>query len=133
NKNAKREVISSIWNKEKSHIICFRHFAMHVTFALFGGNWYICINPTYICTSQGYRKSRFSEHYVTGKKALETNSTSLILSHNHPSGSLRPSQADENLTYKLKSAAAYFDIRILDHIIVSEEGYYSFADNGLIV
>ncbi len=64
------------------------------------------------------------------KKALETNSTSLILSHNHPSGSLRPSQADENLTYKLKNAAAYFDIRILDHIIVSEEGYYSFADDG---
>ncbi len=67
------------------------------------------------------------------KKALETNSTSLILSHNHPSGSLRPSQADENLTHKLKTAASYFDIRILDHIIVSEEGYYSFADNGLIV
>ena len=67
------------------------------------------------------------------KKALETGSTSLILSHNHPSGSLRPSQADENLTHKLKAAAAYFDIRILDHIIVSEEGYYSFADNGLIV
>ncbi len=67
------------------------------------------------------------------KKALETNSTSLILSHNHPSGSLRPSAADENLTSKLKAAAAYFDIRILDHIIVSEDGYYSFADNGLIV
>ncbi len=64
------------------------------------------------------------------KKALETNSTSLILSHNHPSGSLRPSQADENLTHKLKNAASYFDIRILDHIIVSEEGYYSFADDG---
>lgn len=64
------------------------------------------------------------------KKALETGSTSLILSHNHPSGSLRPSQADENLTHKIKNAAAYFDIRILDHIIVSEEGYYSFADDG---
>lgn len=73
NKNAKREVISSIWSKEKSHIICFRHFAMHVSFALFGGVWYICVNPTYVCTTNGYRKSRFSEHYVTGKKALETN------------------------------------------------------------
>jgi len=98
NKNAKREVISSIWNKEKSHIICFRHFAMHVTFALFGGNWYICINPTYICTSQGYRKSRFSEHYVTGKKALETNDAfyqnlrcwAWYLSPNYPSFSPYP-------------------------------------------
>lgn len=64
------------------------------------------------------------------KKAIEVEATSIILSHNHPSGSLRPSQADENLTHKVKSAAAYFDIRILDHIIVSDEGYYSFADDG---
>lgn len=64
------------------------------------------------------------------KKALEENAVSIILSHNHPSGSLRPSYADENLTYKIKAAAAFFDIKILDHIIVSEEGYYSFADEG---
>lgn len=81
NKNAKREVISTIWSKEKtvdgakvgSHIICFRHFAMDVSFAVFDNKWYACVNPTYICTTNGYRKSRFSEHYVTGKKALENN------------------------------------------------------------
>lgn len=81
NANAKREVISTIWSKEKvvdgakvgSHIICFRHFAMHVSFTVFDGSWYACVNPTYICTTNGYRKSRFSEHYVTGKKALENN------------------------------------------------------------
>ena len=66
------------------------------------------------------------------KKALEQDATSLVLSHNHPSGSLRPSRADEELTQKIKEAAKYFDIKILDHIIVSEEGYYSFADEGLL-
>lgn len=66
------------------------------------------------------------------KKALEHDATAIILCHNHPSGSLKPSRADEELTYKIKEAARYFDISILDHIIVSEEGYYSFADEGLL-
>jgi DNA repair protein RadC len=66
------------------------------------------------------------------KKALEHDATSIILCHNHPSGSLKPSKADEDLTYKIKEAARYFDIGILDHIIVSDEGYYSFADEGLL-
>ncbi len=64
--------------------------------------------------------------------ALEQNAVNLILCHNHPSGSLRPSRADEQLTAKIKEAASYLDIKVLDHIIVSEEGYYSFADEGLL-
>ncbi len=64
------------------------------------------------------------------KKALEEDAVSLILCHNHPSGNLRPSRADEELTSKIKHAARYFDINILDHIIVSTDGYYSFADEG---
>jgi DNA repair protein RadC len=64
------------------------------------------------------------------RKALEQNALGIILSHNHPSGNLRPSCADEELTYKVKEAAGIFDIKVLDHIIVSEEGYYSFADEG---
>jgi DNA repair protein RadC len=66
------------------------------------------------------------------KKALEENAVSLILCHNHPSGSLRPSKADEDLTFKIKEAAKYFDIKVIDHLIVSEDGYYSFADEGLL-
>jgi len=66
------------------------------------------------------------------KKALEEDATSIVLSHNHPSGSLKPSKADEELTKKIKEAAKYFDIKVIDHIIVSDEGYYSFADNGLM-
>jgi DNA repair protein RadC len=66
------------------------------------------------------------------KKALQEDAVSLILSHNHPSGSLQPSRADEELTRKIKEAAKYLDISVLDHIIVSEAGYFSFADEGII-
>jgi DNA repair protein RadC len=66
------------------------------------------------------------------KKALEEDATSIVLCHNHPSGNLHPSRADEELTKKIKEAAAYFDIKIIDHIIVSEEGFYSFADEGIL-
>jgi len=66
------------------------------------------------------------------KKALEKDATSIVLSHNHPSGNLMPSRADEEITRKIKQAAGYFDIQVIDHIIVSEEGYYSFADEGVI-
>ena len=66
------------------------------------------------------------------KKALEEDATSIVLCHNHPSGNLRPSRADEELTGKIREAARYFDIIVLDHIIVSEEGYFSFADEGIL-
>ena len=66
------------------------------------------------------------------RKALEYNAVNIILCHNHPSGNLKPSQADKDLTYKISEAAKFFDIDVNDHIIVSNEGYYSFADDGLI-
>ena len=64
--------------------------------------------------------------------AIKSLSVSIVLSHNHPSGNLKPSRADEELTLKIKEAANYHDINVLDHIIISSEGYYSFADEGLI-
>lgn len=64
--------------------------------------------------------------------ALKINAVSLILSHNHPSGHLKPSRQDEELTQKIKCAGAFLDIKVLDHLIVSSEGYYSFADEGLL-
>jgi DNA repair protein RadC len=66
------------------------------------------------------------------KKALEQNAVNIVLCHNHPSGSLKPSKADEHLTQKIKQAALLLDIGVLDHVIVSEDGYYSFADEGLL-
>ena len=64
--------------------------------------------------------------------ALKSNSCNIILSHNHPSGNLKPSKADEDLTNKIKQAGILLDIKVLDHIIVTSEGYYSFADEGLL-
>ncbi len=66
------------------------------------------------------------------KKAIEQEASALILGHNHPSGNLRPSSADEELTRKIKGAALLLDIRLMDHIIVSQQGYFSFADEGLL-
>jgi len=65
-------------------------------------------------------------------KALEVQATSMVLCHNHPSGSLRPSRADEEITARLKSAGKLLDIEVVDHLIVSDEGYYSFADEGMM-
>jgi len=66
------------------------------------------------------------------KLALERGAVSLILAHNHPSGGLRPSQADKDITTKLKVAAASLDIKVLDHLIITENSYFSFADEGLL-
>lgn len=64
--------------------------------------------------------------------ALKANAVAILLAHNHPSGSLKPSRADEELTQKIKSAGAFLDIKVLDHIILAEDAYFSFADEGLL-
>lgn len=64
---------------------------------------------------------------------LKSVTTALILLHNHPSGTLRPSEADKRLTQKIKKAGELFDIKVLDHLIISPGGrYYSFADEGIL-
>ena len=82
--------------------------------------------------SRGGITGTVADPRVIMKKALEEDATSIVLCHNHPSGSLKPSNADEELTKKIKGAASYFDIKVLDHIIVSEDGYFSFADEGIL-
>jgi DNA repair protein RadC len=82
--------------------------------------------------SKGGITSTVADPRVIFKIALEQESVSLILCHNHPSGSLQPSQADIDLTTKLREAGKYLDIKVLDHIIISDEGYFSFADEGLM-
>ncbi|WP_339609845.1 DNA repair protein RadC [uncultured Roseivirga sp.] len=69
---------------------------------------------------------------VIFKKALEDLASGIILIHNHPSGNLRASQADIKLTEKLKNAGSLLEIPVLDHIIFTDDGYYSFADENLI-
>ena len=82
--------------------------------------------------SKGGLTGTVADPRIILKKAIEEEATSIILSHNHPSGNLKPSKADEDITQKIKLAAAYLDIKVLDHIIVSDEGYFSFADEGMM-
>lgn len=85
-------------------------------------------------------KSQLSKGGITGtivdvrlvfKLALESGATSLILCHNHPSGNLQPSDADKQITKKLKVAGDSLDVKILDHLIITETKYYSFVDEGI--
>ena len=64
--------------------------------------------------------------------ALKANASYVIICHNHPSGNLQPSRADEDLTLKIKEAGKFLDLPLLDHLILTNECYYSFADEGLI-
>lgn len=66
------------------------------------------------------------------KRALELGATAIIVAHNHPSGELTPSTADKQITEKIKTAARHLDIRLLDHLILSEKGYFSFADQNIL-
>jgi DNA repair protein RadC len=64
--------------------------------------------------------------------ALRVHAVSMVLCHNHPSGALKPSKADVELTEKIKGGGLFLDIKVLDHLIISNESYFSFADEGLI-
>ena len=86
-------------------------------------------------------KEQLSKGGITGtlvdirlvlKRALEFGAIGLVLAHNHPSGTLRPSKVDKALTQKLKRAAEALDIVVLDHLIITEKAYFSFADEQLL-
>jgi DNA repair protein RadC len=86
-------------------------------------------------------KSQLSKGGISGtivdvrlvfKLALESGATGLILCHNHPSGTLIPSDADKHITKKLKMAGDSLDVKVLDHVIITETKYYSFVDEGIL-
>ena len=66
------------------------------------------------------------------KEALEMGAIAMILAHNHPSGTLKPSLADKQITQKIKKAAEGLDIKVLDHVIITQTDYFSFADENII-
>lgn len=82
--------------------------------------------------SEGGITGTVADPRVILRRALEKDAVNIILCHNHPSGSLKPSRADEQLTVKIKEAAKFLDIAVLDHVIVSENGHFSFADEGIL-
>jgi len=99
--------------------------------------WIIYLNNS----NKVIQKNQLSKGGITGtlvdvrlalKTALEVGATGIILAHNHPSGTLKPSKADKQLTSKLKTAAQSLDIKILDHLIITEKAYFSFADESLL-
>ncbi|MCK8480050.1 RadC family protein [Psychroserpens algicola] len=99
--------------------------------------WIIYLNNS----NKVIQKQQLSKGGITGtlvdvrlvfKNALELGAVGLILVHNHPSGTLKPSEADKNLTQKLKGAAQSLDIKVLDHLIVTEKAYFSFADENIL-
>ena len=82
--------------------------------------------------SQGGISGTVIDVRVILKPALEKQSSNIILCHNHPSGTLQPSQADRQITTKIKDAAKLMDISVLDHIIIGQNKYFSFADEGIL-
>ena len=99
--------------------------------------WIIYMNNS----NKVIQKNQLSKGGITGtlvdvrlvlKSALEVGATGLILAHNHPSGTLKPSEADKQITQKLKHAAQSLDIKVLDHLIITEKAYFSFADESLL-
>ena len=83
--------------------------------------------------SNGGITSTVVDSRIIFKKALELSTvTQIIIAHNHPSGNCTPSEADKKLTQKIKEAGQFIDIKLLDHIIVGANQYFSFADEGLL-
>lgn len=82
--------------------------------------------------STGGTNSCIVDVKVIAQISLSTNAHAIILTHNHPSGNLSASQQDRDITHKVKNALDLFDIRVLDHIIVTSDGYMSMADEGLM-
>jgi DNA repair protein RadC len=82
--------------------------------------------------SQGGISGTVTDVRIVMKKAIEFLASGIIVCHNHPSGNLNPSESDTKITQKIKEAGILMDIQLLDHLIISDKDYYSFADNGML-
>ena len=99
--------------------------------------WMLCLNRANyliqrVCISSGGRAGTVVDAKLVVGRALELKASSIILAHNHPSTNLQPSEADRTLTRKLYQAGKQLDLPLLDHLIISEKGFFSFADEGLL-
>ncbi|MGV8878365.1 MAG: RadC family protein [Sphingobacteriaceae bacterium] len=82
--------------------------------------------------SKGGQAGTVADPKIIFQTALENHAASIILAHNHPSGNLKPSQADIDLTKRIRTAGEMLDIQVLDHLIVTDFGYFSFVDEGMM-
>jgi DNA repair protein RadC len=97
----------------------------------------VCLNNNsnitdFCIVSQGGLAATIVDARIIYKKALEQNAVAIAICHNHPSGSLQPSDADIKATQRLLAAGKVLQIQLIDHIIISEQGYFSFANNGML-
>jgi DNA repair protein RadC len=87
----------------------------------------------YAKISQGGIAGTIVDVKIIAKYVVDTLSQAVVLAHNHPSGNIRPSQADENITTRIKATLNLFDCKVLDHIILTADNYFSFQDNDKII
>jgi len=97
----------------------------------------ICLNRTnqvlgFHQVSKGGISGTVTDVRIIYQVAIKSNSSALILAHNHPSGNLQPSEADLKITKKIKEAGTFLDISVLDHLILFEDGYMSMADDNMM-
>ena len=116
------DVLLRIWSPKIDHVEEFMILCLNRANKVLG----------WAKVSQGGLSGTVADPKVIFQVAIKSNACSIILAHNHPSGNLTPSEADIHLTRKLKEAGTLLDLPVLDHLIISSEGYYSFADEGLL-
>lgn len=117
------EILRQVFDKDEINIYeCFYILLLNHSLKVQG----------YAKISQGGVSQTTADARLIAKYAIDSLATSVVLAHNHPSGSLTPSQADRSLTYKIEKALELLEIKVIDHIILTDNDYYSFADSGLL-
>ncbi|MDT0677914.1 JAB domain-containing protein [Autumnicola musiva] len=119
-----KELLFNQWNKD--------HIALHECFKVMLLNNANRVKGIFEVSTGGITGTLVDVRIVFAV-ALKSLATAIIIAHNHPSGTLRPSENDKSLTRKIKSAGEFLDIKLLDHLIITPDGrYYSFADEGIL-
>ena len=133
----RKETIPAARQKITSSLDIYNHIRPHLLDLPHEEFWVILLNRANvvmqkIAISSGGIAGTVADPKMIFKSALDHLASAIILVHNHPSGNLTPSQADITLTKKLKEAGQFLDLPVLDHVIFSNDGYYSFADEGML-
>lgn len=130
-------------NFQKAKITCAEHVTeyarqfYHGDLGVYESFFLMLLNRSntvvgYVKISQGGIAGTVVEPMFIAKYAIDTLSPSVIMVHNHPSGNTKPSQADLDLTKKVKNGLSWFNISVLDHVIITEDSYFSMADEGVL-
>lgn len=123
NSNDTTEILRQVFDKDEINIYeCFYILLLNHSLKVQG----------YAKISQGGLSQTTADTRLIAKYAIDSLASNVVLAHNHPSGSLTPSQADRSLTHKIEKALELLEIKVIDHIIITDNDYYSFADGGLL-